>query len=53
MSVTSEVSSLDSVGFNFDDADFDLDVLDDFDLISEVIGEQHYYMCYTFKRIAH
>lgn len=39
MSVTSEDSSLDSIGFNFDNADFDLDVLDDFDLMGDVIGK--------------
>ena len=42
MSVTSEDSSLDSVGFNFDNADFDLDVLDDFDLMGEVIGKKQH-----------
>lgn len=39
MSVTSECPSLDSIGLDFDSTDFDLDLLDDIELLGDVIGK--------------
>jgi len=38
--VTSEISSLDSIGCCFDSSDFDLDVLGDIEFVGDILGEK-------------
>jgi len=46
MSVTSDI---DSIGFSFDSADLDIDLLDDIDQLGDVIGEILRVLCLKFN----
>ena len=50
MSANSEVLASDSLGISFDSCDFELDLLDDIDLLEDVIGEK-YIFAVTFPKI--